>query len=193
MLRLSLNRLYSASAYLSAAFMIMLALLVLVQIVARNLGVLVETTEISGFCLAAITFLALAYTFKNGEHIRVSLLIRGLNPKQKKWVELWCLSAAFLLSTLLAFHTFEMVYESWSFQEITPGLMAIPVWIPQLGMLVGTTIFSIALLDEFIHVLSGQQPNYDQSEEEEVAEILEELAQTPKSSFELHVSTGVRT
>ena len=174
MLRLMLSRLYTAGAYLAAAMMVLLVLLVLTQIVARNLGVLVETTEISGFSLAAITFLSLAYTLKQGDHIRVSLLIQGLGPVKRRLIELWCTGVALVIIAMLVVHTGVMVYESWSFQEVSPGLMAIPVWIPQLGMLIGVTLLAIALLDEFVLIASGKRPSYAVSSEEEVAELLEE-------------------
>ena len=174
MLRLMLSRLYTAGAYLAAAMMVLLVLLVLTQIVARNLGVLVETTEISGFSLAAITFLSLAYTLKQGDHIRVSLLIQGLGPVKRRLIELWCTGVALVIIAMLVVHAGVMVYESWSFQEVSPGLMAIPVWIPQLGMLIGVTLLAIALLDEFVLIASGKRPSYAVSSEEEVAELLEE-------------------
>lgn len=174
MLRLMLSRLYTAGAYLAAAMMVLLVLLVLTQIVARNVGVLVETTEISGFSLAAITFLSLAYTLKQGDHIRVSLLIQGLGPVKRRLIELWCTGVALVIIAMLVVHTGVMVYESWSFQEVSPGLMAIPVWIPQLGMLIGVTLLAIALLDEFVLIASGKRPSYAVSSEEEVAELLEE-------------------
>ncbi|HJD44164.1 MAG TPA: TRAP transporter small permease [Candidatus Paenalcaligenes intestinipullorum] len=174
MLRLMLSRLYTAGAYLAAAMMVLLVLLVLTQIVARNVGVLVETTEISGFSLAAITFLSLAYTLKQGDHIRVSLLIQGLGPVKRRLIELWCTGVALGIIAMLVVHTGVMVYESWSFQEVSPGLMAIPVWIPQLGMLIGVTLLAIALLDEFVLIASGKRPSYAVSSEEEVAELLEE-------------------
>lgn len=193
MLRNYLNKLYAAGAYLAALFMVLLALLVLIQIVGRNLGLLIETTEISGFCLAAITFLALAHTLKGGEHIRVSLLIRSLTGKSKQIIELWCTGVGFLMIAWLAIHTAVMTYESWEYQEISPGLMAIPIWLPQLGMLLGTVIFAVALIDEFFSILAGHRPSYDQGEEEEIVEILKGQAPASNPSLASPLNPGAES
>ena len=45
------------------------------------------------------------------------------------------------------------VYESWQFKELAQGLIAIPIWIPQMSLVVGAVIFLVAVLDELFRVL----------------------------------------
>ena len=51
-------------------------------------------------------------------------------------------------------------YFSFIFEDISPGLLAIPFWIPRLSMSVGVTIFLIALIDDFVTVLKSEPPSY---------------------------------
>lgn len=161
-MRSFLDRLYLASGVLAALFMVAIASVVLAQIVGRFLGFLVPSaTEIAGFCVAASTFLALAPTLQHGAHIRVTLVLEHLPPRVHRWVEAWCLAGAFGMSLYFTRWIIDLVLGSIRFHDVSPGLLPIPLWIPQLGMAVGLVIFSVCLLDNLIQVLrTGGEPAY---------------------------------
>jgi hypothetical protein len=46
-----------------------------------------------------------------------------------------------------------MTYWSWKFNDISQGQDATPLWIPQMSMVIGVTIFAIALTDHLLHLL----------------------------------------
>ena len=62
------------SGYLAAIFLAVIALTIIAQILGRFINVTIDSTETAGFSLAALTFFGLAYTFRSGEHIRVTLI-----------------------------------------------------------------------------------------------------------------------
>ena len=80
-MRNKLNKLYLYSGYLSAFFMVLIALTIVAQILGRFVNITVDSTETAGFSLAALTFFGLSYTFHSGEHIRVTLFTRLLGKK----------------------------------------------------------------------------------------------------------------
>src|SRR5699024_88091 len=167
-MRQLLNSLYCASGVLAAMLMVTIASVVLAQIMGRFLGFLVPSAgEIAGYSVAASAFLALAPTLQHGNHIRVTLLLEQLPRRLQRWVELWCLAVAFGLSVYYIYCLAQLVSGSFQYGDVSPGLLAIPLWIPQLAMVVGTGIFALALLDNLVTVLftdrdpayrSGQQP-----------------------------------
>jgi TRAP-type C4-dicarboxylate transport system permease small subunit len=53
-----------------------------------------------------------------------------------------------------------MVYETWIFEELTQGYIAIPLWIPQLPMAVGVVLFSISILDELVSLIRTGTTEY---------------------------------
>ena len=159
--RRSLDSLYLFSGRLGAAFLAGIAVAIIAQVLGRLLGFTIDSTETAGFCMAASTFLGLAYTFKQGGHIRVTLLIRSFPPNLRRIVELFCLA---FTAAGLAYFTYwaaDFVYFSYVFDEISPGLMAVPFWIPRTGMLLGLVIMTIAVVDEFVLVLRGALPAYE--------------------------------
>ena len=54
-----------------------------------------------------------------------------------------------------------MTYDSWGFNDMAQGVLAVPLWIPQLGYSGGLVILFIALVDEFVHVAGGGEPRYE--------------------------------
>jgi TRAP-type C4-dicarboxylate transport system permease small subunit len=61
-MRRFLDSVYAVSGGLSAFFLMMIGVSILGQIIGRRFNVAFDATEISGFCMAASTFLGLAYT-----------------------------------------------------------------------------------------------------------------------------------
>jgi TRAP-type C4-dicarboxylate transport system permease small subunit len=68
--------------------MIGVLVMVITGIVTREFGIYLRgTDDYAGYCMAAAGFLALAYTFKHGEHIRVTLIIERLSGTPRKLLE----------------------------------------------------------------------------------------------------------
>ena len=60
----NLNKLYKFSGYIAATFLILVALFILIGISSRIFGFYIRgLAEYSGYCMAAASFFALAYTF----------------------------------------------------------------------------------------------------------------------------------
>jgi TRAP-type C4-dicarboxylate transport system permease small subunit len=153
-----LDRLYSAAGYAAAFFMVMTLLMVVAGIADRALALGWRGTDMyAGYAMAACGFLALAHTFKRGEHIRVSLLLQAASPRVKRALEIWSLFAAGTLAAALAFYAVKLTWQSWDFHDVSTGNDATPLWIPQIGMAVGAIVLFIALLDDFILELRGKR------------------------------------
>jgi TRAP-type C4-dicarboxylate transport system permease small subunit len=151
MLRNSLNKLYDAAAWAAALMMVCTLLMVVLGMLDRYVSLNFRGTDMyAGYCMAAAGFLALAHTLKKNEHIRVTLLLNAAPPAAKRALELWGLSAAVLLSGLFCFYSIKLAYQSWDFNDISTGNDATPLWIPQIGMALGTLVLLIAFVDELV-------------------------------------------
>lgn len=157
-LRNGLDRLYDASSWAAALMMVGTLLMVVLGMLDRYVPLNFRGTDMyAGYCMASAGFLALAHTLKKNEHIRVTLLINAVAPKTKKALELWSLSAAVLLSGLFCFYSIKLAYQSWDFNDISTGNDATPLWIPQIGMALGTLVLLIAFVDELVLEFLGQR------------------------------------
>ena len=172
-MRRSLDSLYKWSGGLAAVFIALICLLVFAQVMLNLIDRIAKMTtgsaiglaipsyaDFTGFFLAASSFLALAYTLREGGHIRVSLFIQGAGPKVRHFIEIWCLALALAASAYFAWYAGHLVYESFKFNDLSAGMIAVPIWIPQAAMFAGLMILTIALIDEFFEVLKGAEPSY---------------------------------
>jgi TRAP-type C4-dicarboxylate transport system permease small subunit len=109
--------------------------------------------EVSGFLLVGASFLGLAYTFVNGAHIRVTLVIGRLPMRIRVYVEVFCLAVALVLCLYLAWYLYWLLADSIAFGETSYGLISIPLWIPQSAMFLGVLLFCLALGEAFVQTL----------------------------------------
>ena len=105
-----LNNLYKLSGNIAAAFLLLVAIFILIGIASRLFGFYVRgLAEYSGYCMAASSFLALAYTFNEKGHIRITLFLEKANKRIKRFLELWCLSIATFFSGFLSFSVINLL------------------------------------------------------------------------------------
>ncbi|MCS6811472.1 MAG: TRAP transporter small permease, partial [Tepidimonas sp.] len=110
-------------------------------------------------------FLALAPTLRRGEHIRVMLVLQRLPAPARRAVELAVHAVGLALAGGLAWFSLRLVWQSYVFHDISTGLDATPLWIPQLGMAVGTVLLVLALVVQFVEHLRGQPAPAAQGDE----------------------------
>ncbi len=147
----NLNKLYRISGYIAATFLIFVAVFILIGISSRIFGFYIRgLAEYSGYCMASASFFALAFTFVEGGHIRITLFLEKLSGLKKKIVEIWCLTIASFFSGYLAFYFMKMLIISYKFQERSEGADEILIWIPQTSVAIGSLIFSISVFHQFI-------------------------------------------
>ena len=147
----SLNKLYKFSGYIAAIFLILVAVFILIGISSRIFGFYIRgLAEYSGYCMASASFFALAYTFVEGGHIRITLFLEKLSGTKKKLTEIWCLGTATFFSGYLAFYFIKMLIISFKFQERSEGADEILIWIPQTSVAIGSSIFFIGVFHQLI-------------------------------------------
>ena len=155
-MRRLLDRLYDAAAYLAALFLIGTLAMVVAGILGRLLGFQVRGSDAyAGYFMAGAGFLALAHTLVRGEHIRVSLVLEHVGVRTRRALERWALGAAAALAIAFAYFSVRLAWQSYALHDISTGNDATPLWLPQLSMAVGTVVFAIAFVDQFVRELAG--------------------------------------
>ncbi len=149
-----LEKIYKFSGYIAALFLIFIAIFILIGISSRIFGFYIRgLSEYSGYCMAASTFFALAYTFGEGGHIRITLFIEKMNKKFRKLFEIWCLSIASIFSGYLAYYFVKMLIISFKFEERSEGADEILIWIPQSPLAIGSIILFVCILHNLLKYL----------------------------------------
>ena len=160
-----LDRLARASGAASAAALAAIGLVIAAQILARLAGHQIPAADdFAAWAMAASAFLALPYAMRHGDHIRVTLVIGRLGLRARRGAEVFSVVMAILASGAFAFYSVKMAWWSWTFHDISSANDATPLWIPQLGMAIGTVVFCIAFAEELVLLLRGKQIRGDADE-----------------------------
>ena len=104
-MRRFLDRLYDTAAVLAAVCIIGVLVMVIAGVVSRESNMFIPGTDsYAGYLMAGAGFLAMAYTLKRDEHIRVTLLLNAASPRTRRALEIFSLGAAVLLAALFAYY-----------------------------------------------------------------------------------------
>lgn len=168
-MRRFLDSLYRFGGYISAlqltAIMVMVVLQVLGRVLDKALSALGMDSlglqipglaELAGFLLLGATFTGLAYTLTVGGHIRVDLLHRALSANIQKALDLLVTVIALAITGYAIWYSVLLTYDSYDFGDLSIGMVPVPLWIPQLVMVVGLIWLLIALLDVLLGLMTGR-------------------------------------
>jgi len=160
---MNLDWLYRSCGVLAALCLIAIALLILAQIIGRLLGFIVPSADdFAGYCMGASTFLALAYTLRSGGHIRVTMVISHLPKSVARGMEILCTGLGMILTGYFSWFMIQMVKESYYFNEVSQGHLAIPLWIPQFTLAIGLIVLCLAFIEEFWRAVKGKSTSHHQ-------------------------------
>lgn len=172
-MRAFLDWLYRASAALAAFFLVAICVIVLLQVGANLIdaviaaaggtpeGLLIPSyADFAGFFLAASSFLALASTLRHGTHIRVLLVVSRFSGRTRRFVELWCVAVGAAVSAYFTWYTIQLVAESLEYNDLSPGIVPVPLWIPQTAMALGLVILTVAFVDDLVRLIRHGDTSY---------------------------------
>jgi TRAP-type C4-dicarboxylate transport system permease small subunit len=178
-MRKFLDGLYLFAGYLAGVFLIGIFVLMMLLSAGRPIGFNIPAgDDLVSWCMVATSFLGLAHTFRHGEMIRVGLLIDRLTGRTRHIVEIGSLLVGGFIVAFFTYYAVQLTYGSWLYHDMAQGVLAVPLWIPQLGYCGGLLILLIAFVDEFIHVVRGNTPRYEKPKPETAEEIIEQAIQS---------------
>ena len=173
-MRRLLDGLYKSSLYTGAFFILAICTVVVAQVslnladrlarlvVGNAIGLTIPSySDFTGFFLAAASFLALAGTLREGGHIRVTLVIGMLPRKAHKLVDIGAVALALSIAAYATWYSMFLVYDSWIYNDLSPGMVPVPLWLPQSAIAVGLLILTIALIDEIVCQLRGEDASWE--------------------------------
>jgi TRAP-type C4-dicarboxylate transport system permease small subunit len=154
MRRSVLDPFYTALGALGALFILATLVVQVVGIAGREFGFSMAGLDAyAGYCLAAGSFLAMAYALRRGDHIRVTLILSRLKGRTRYWMEVLCLVVAALLSAYFAWFAAKLVWGSYVYHDVSQNVDATPLWIPQLSMAIGLFGLAVAFAEQLVLTL----------------------------------------
>ncbi len=147
-----LTPIYRWAGYASGFCIAAIFVVTMIQIVGRLVGYNpLGLTNYASYLMGASIFCGLSYTFDASSHIRIELFL-SMAGKLRPMIE----RIGFLISAAIAgwmtYYAWSMVYWSITLGDISEGMDATPLWIPQMTMAAGMTLFTVAICDRTIRL-----------------------------------------
>lgn len=168
------DRAFALTHFFACLSIALLAGMIVLQVGARALDAALDAlglpitgfivpslAEFAGFLFVAGTFLALGSTLRHGVHIRVTLLIDHVPAGVSRALRVLGALVGVALFTVATYYAVELVVDSFRFNDLSYGIIAVPLGIPQAAMAVGLGVFTLAMLAEAVRAATGDDARED--------------------------------
>jgi TRAP-type C4-dicarboxylate transport system permease small subunit len=108
------------------------------------------TTEITEFMMVGLLYFTLAHTQTDKAHIRVEMFITHLSPGTRLILEMIAYLLGFFLFVLITWQGILSAAKAWEVWETTFGLILFPLFPAKVLIPIGSFLFSLRLLLDFI-------------------------------------------
>lgn len=143
------------SGRLQAVVIFLLMVMLLVEVLTRYIlrAPLSIAEEMGGYMLVSITFMGLAYTWKEKGHVRVTLIISRLPERAARLVRFIALILATVFTLPLIKACYDLLADSLLFESRSGSWLRTPLVYPQTILLVGAVLLFLQLLVEIIKAI----------------------------------------
>ena len=156
MIRRLLHVLHRGGAIAAGVLLVAVGVLTLVPIAARLAGLPAHSwDEVAIFCMAGSAFLGLASTWRAGVHVRMELLVSRIPGTAGRLLQTLALAVTLATCIYFAWYATRFVWMSYSMNEVSQGLLPIPLWIPQTAMVIGLYLICAAIAESLFDALRG--------------------------------------
>lgn len=141
-----------ATGHVAAWLVFAMMAMVLIEVVSRYvlLAPLMIADEMGGYMVIAITFLGLAYTWRERSHISVEFVINKLPIRARRYSRFITLLLATIVTALLAYACYDLMAYSASFGIRSGTWLRTPLVWPQTFMIVGSVLLLFQLIVDLI-------------------------------------------
>lgn len=143
------------SGHLQGILIFLLMVMVLVEVLTRYImqAPLSIADELGGYLLVSITFLGLAYTWKEHGHVRVELVTNLLPEGIRRIIRFVTLLAATVFCLPLIAGSYNLLQDSLLFSVRSGSWMRIPMVYPQSLLLIGSVFLLLQLISEILKAI----------------------------------------
>ena len=148
----AIDRLADFVGYLSGWLVPLMMMLVVVDVFMRYVmhQPLMVADEFSAYMLVALSFLGFAYTWRQGGHVRVEVVVNYLPPKLYAWVRLIGLILTFIFMIEMDRAAYKMIAYALQMKMRSSTWLMFPLFWPQLTIFVGFVLLTLMLAVDIV-------------------------------------------
>ncbi len=142
-------------AYLSAALLSVMVLLIFVNIMGRSLigtSILI-TDEYSAYLFVGVVMSALAFTLKENAHIKINLLTSHIGKQPARFLTIASTFIALSISLFMIYFSAAMIYQSLTLNIRADTVSETKLFIPQIFILLGFFLFALQLSARLLKIV----------------------------------------
>jgi len=109
--------------------------------------------EFAGYLLVAISYLGIAYAFKDNAHVRITFVIDRLSPRLSNWFRLITLIMALFFTILLSKMSYNYLLFSSKLNMRSSTWIRFPLIWPQITLMIGFIILSLFLIVRIVKMI----------------------------------------
>jgi TRAP-type C4-dicarboxylate transport system permease small subunit len=160
---LLLEKIAYLGGYYSGWLVPLMMMLVVVEVFMRYVlrQPLMVADEFSAYMLVALAYLGMAYTWRQGGHVRVTVLISRLPYRVSSWIRFAGLILVFIFMVELDRVGYKMVVYALQINLRSSTWLMVPLFCPQLTVFVGfvllTLLIAVDIVQMFIKIRAGER------------------------------------
>lgn len=160
----AIDRMCDWAGALAAVYLAALALLALSEIISRNVFSysIPFAVEYAGYLVILVLLTGLGWAFKDGAHIRVSLIADRLPGAPRRRLDAAATVVGLMVSSVLAFALWEFAITTALRGTVSYFPSQTPLALPQLLMTVGPTTLALACLARLLRLHVGEEISQDE-------------------------------
>lgn len=150
-----IDKLANLMGYVSGWLVPLMVVLVAVEVFMRYIlhNPPMVADEFSAYLLVALSMMGLAYTWRQGGHVRITLLVGHLPVKVASWVRLVTLTLTLIFMIGISKAAFDMIVYAREIGLKSDTWLIFPLFWPQLTVFLGFVMLTLLLPVEIFRVI----------------------------------------
>jgi TRAP-type transport system small permease protein len=142
--------------YLSGWLVPIMMVLVVVEVFMRYVlqRPLMVADEFSAYMLVALSFIGLAYTWRQGGHVRITVVVSRMSRKPANGVRVAGLIAIFVFMIAMDQSAYRMVRYALQMNMKSSTFLMVPLFWPQLTVLIGFVLLTLVVGLDIIQAIA---------------------------------------
>ncbi|MDH4266554.1 MAG: TRAP transporter small permease subunit [Deltaproteobacteria bacterium] len=151
-----LEKIVDFGGYLSGWLVPLMMILVAVEVFMRYVlyQPLMVADEFSAYLLVALSYLGMAYTWKQGGHVRINLLVNRLPARVSGWIRLMALILVLIFLIGLDQAGYKMIMYALKINLRSETWLTFPLFWPQLTIFIGFLLLTLLLVVEVARTIT---------------------------------------
>jgi TRAP-type C4-dicarboxylate transport system permease small subunit len=148
----AIDRVANFVGYLSGWLVPLMMMLVVVDVFMRYVmrQPLMVADEFSAYMLVALSFLGFAYTWRQGGHVRVEVVVNYLPPRIYNWARLAGLILTLIFMLEMDRAAYKMIVYALEMKMRSSTWMMFPLFWPQLTIFIGFVLLTVMLAVDIV-------------------------------------------